>query len=77
MHGATNIKFIFSFIYFYSFSILSSTHWALPSKVIKVSFISILTWAGYVACVSKRRIAQRVLVEKPEGKRQTAWKTLV
>ena len=56
-------------VYFYSFSILSSTDWAMPNKIIKVSFVRKTTWAGHVPCVSKKRIAQRVLVGKPEGKR--------
>jgi hypothetical protein len=29
-----------------------------------------MRWAGDVACMGKRRGAHRVLVEKPEGKRQ-------
>jgi hypothetical protein len=28
-----------------------------------------LRWAGHVACMGKRRVAYRVLVGKPEGKR--------
>jgi hypothetical protein len=28
-----------------------------------------MRWAGYVACMGKRRGVYRVLVEKPEGKR--------
>jgi hypothetical protein len=28
-----------------------------------------MRWAGYAACMEKRRGAYRVLVEKPEGKR--------
>jgi hypothetical protein len=42
--------------------------WA-PS-VIRVIISRIISWAVFVACMGDRRGACRVLVRKPEGKRQ-------
>jgi hypothetical protein len=41
----------------------------MPNKIITVSFLRIMTGAGHMACVSKNRIAKRVLVGKPARKR--------
>jgi hypothetical protein len=34
-----------------------------------------MRWAGYVARMGERRGIFRVLVGKPEGERETTWKT--
>jgi len=33
------------------------------------------SWAGHVARMGERRGINRVLLGKPEGKRETTWKT--
>jgi len=40
----------------------------MPNKIITVSYLRMMAWAGHVASVSKR-IAKRGLVGKPERKR--------
>jgi hypothetical protein len=34
-----------------------------------------MRWAGHVARMGEERKVYKVLVRKPEGKRQTTWKT--
>jgi hypothetical protein len=34
-----------------------------------------MRWAGHVACMGEERNVYRVLMGKPEGKKETTWKT--
>ena len=44
--------------------------WYCSPDIMRVIKLGLMRWAGHVACVEEKRGGYRMLVEKPEGKKE-------